>query len=146
VAYADWQIRRWETPASDFGSARRELLRDDDVLIVILQCGVTRRRVQFTFTGERIYQNINETYLSGLWAVRPPGLGATWHVESSDFWRALTSDPLAAEMFKQRREYVFLTEDDVIQVISVAEPRIDELAPADPASGLPGLSDVYYKR
>ena len=147
VDYSQWRISRWETPASSFKSARRESLCDRENLVITLQEGIgSRRRVQFTFSRERLYRNINETYLLDLGSVLPRGLGATWTVEGSDFWNRATGEPHAADLLKGRREYVFVTEDDVIQVISANEPRIEVLGPADPETPPPGLSEIRFKR
>ena len=128
---------------------RRELLGQDqdyDLTIVVQDRVDAGTREVLVLRLERLYRNINETYLTDLWTTRPQGLGATCQVENSDFWRGVMSDPLAEQMHHRAAiEYVFLTEDDVMQVISRRVPAIEVLPPADDGTNLPGLSEIWHE-
>lgn len=145
--YENWKIQKWETPVSNFGSSRLELLIDSEFLTIILQegAGVLRSRVKFIFKGDYAYRNINESFRNDLWATIPPNLGQTLIVEDSDFLKALKADDLGEEVFANAKHYVLKTEDDVIEVVSVDHPEIQIVENADPKASLPGKSKIVHK-
>lgn len=146
--YKNWKISKWETPISNFGSSRMELLMDTDFLTIIIQegAGDIRSRVKFIFRGDYAYRNINESFRNGLWAILPPRLGQTLKVEKSDLIEILRSDELGSDTFLSAKHYIILTEDDVIEVIAAVDPEIHELDQADPDAALPGKSIIRIKK
>ena len=128
TVYSKWKIIKWPTPMSGFSSPRLESLQDGMQLQIIVQnpaYGEHQPRMEFIFSGIYAYRNINRSYRNHLWTVAPKtGLGNTWMVQNSDFLDVLKADAQGALTFQDARHFVILTENDVIEVVSAAPPRM----------------------
>lgn len=145
--YKSWQPSRWPTPMSGFKSPRLEYLLDKDHLEIVIQemDGDIRFRVHFRFEGVYAYRNINESYRSQLWEKLGQEFGKTLKVQFTDFLDVLRADAKGAYTFGKATQFVIITEDDVIEVVALNEPKVTQIDSADPLSPMPGKSVIYYE-
>ena len=148
--YEDWAAERWETPFHDVESLVMVSLIDDGSLEVVLEDarGEARNRWSVCFEQVVAYRNILEEYRLALWSRREE-IGAprgwSWRLTSSDWLGALReSESLIDVHAKDARHYLIATEDDVIEVFTPEEPRIEDLGSAGDAP-VAGKSVVYYR-
>jgi hypothetical protein len=137
TVYSKWKIIKWPTAMSAFSSPRLESLSDGMQLQIIVNnpaYGDHQPRMEFIFSGIYAYRNINRSYRNSLFkAIPTAGMGNTWMVQNSDFLDLLKEDAQGALTFKDARHFVILTENDVIEVVSAAPPRM-RLLKADDVS------------
>jgi hypothetical protein len=149
--YENWQVKRWETPISDYSSIQMLSLKDDGKLNIKLQIIKGKaggKRFSITFKNYLAYRNILEEYRLELWnkfTTNDNNLGPTWIVSNSPWINELESnEPLLKEFSPQLIHYVVCTEDDVIEVLSNDVPIITELRPSKSKSNKHGKSKIYY--
>lgn len=133
--YSKWKIMKWPTPMSAFVNPRLESLKDGIQLEIVIQNfthGDQRPKVEFVFSGIYSYRNINKGFRTSLWEVVPlSNLGATWMVQNSDFLDLLKADVQGAATFRDARHFVIATENDVIEIVACAPPRMRLLTEGD---------------
>jgi len=131
--YSKWKIIKWPTPISAFGKPRLEYLKDGIQLEIVIQnFSGGSPRVEFVFSGIYTYRNINRGFRTSLWEVVPASnLGATWMVQNSDFLDLLKADAQGAATFRDARHFVIVTENDVIEIVACAPPRMRMLNESD---------------
>jgi hypothetical protein len=120
-------IDEWETPASDARSLRR--------------------RWRFTFSDAPAYLNLREEYRLELSAegITADKVGWTLLVPNSPWLDLLRrAEPLLDVHHPILSHFQIGTEDDVIDVLSSAAPRIEEVEPADPNSPPAGRSNILF--
>ncbi len=147
--YEDWQIKRWDTPASDINSLVMVSLVDDGVLRIIFEAPrlSNRPRWQFTFNAYPAYRNILEEYRLNLWKHLDQSnqrCGNTFIVGNSPWIAYFQSrEPLIDIHSTNLIHYVIATEDDVIEILASFVEVIDL---GNTASDVPraGKSRVFY--
>jgi len=122
-------------------------LLDDGALSVTVEDvrGDTRARFAFVFGRCFGYRNVLEEYRTLDWPneTTTGGLGWTRVVQDSGWIAELQREPLF-ELHGGRSavHYVILTEDDVIEVLSMDPPRVHALGPTPPDAPRAGKSRV----
>jgi len=127
--YQKWKIKRWETPISDDKNCIMTSLNDDSksVLLSITVERMDNTKWQFIFDSPPAYRNIMEEYRTKLWVVldeTKQRCGNTFIVENSEW---LNEEPFLEFMSEGAKHYVICTGDDVIEVISSKEPKINKV-------------------
>jgi hypothetical protein len=147
--YRGWRVERWETPASDARSLRLVSLVDAGALEITLEDAgdPNRRRWRFTFSDAPAYLNLREEYRLELSAegITADKVGWTLLVPNSPWLDLLRrAEPLLDVHHPILSHFQIGTEDDVIDVLSSAAPRIEEVEPADPNSPPAGRSNILF--
>lgn len=125
--YNDWIIKRWETPVSDCKSfVLKSLLIESSAIVIKIECDAKTFEIQFH--GLPSVRMIDEGYRSKLWLKVPmperSRLGNIWIVENTDFLEFLKNDDLFSHQVKKPKQYVFLFDNEIIEVVSDVEPEI----------------------
>lgn len=149
--YQDWRIKRWDSPISDIHAigmvsltdARRQL---EIVIEAYRQPG--RPRWGFSFSKYPAYRNILEEHRVALWKqldATGQRCGCTFTVEESPWIASFEpEEPVLALNYKVLRHFIICTDDDVIDVLSNAEPKIESIESASADTPEPGKSQNLY--
>ena len=147
--YSGWQISQWQSPVVDLDRVLMVSLTDENrQLVVVLEnpwaSGRPRWRARFhNYSG---YRNIDERYREGLWRWLDESgqrCGATFIVAEDPPFASWATQYLQ-DFEPATKHFVIATDDDVIEVLSAAEPVWEELEGAAPAAPLPGKSRHLY--
>jgi hypothetical protein len=148
--YQDWRIKRWDSPISDTRAiAMVSLIDTQQRLEIIVEAYrlPNRPRWKFTFSKYPAYRNILEEHRLTLWnhlKETNQFCGHTFIIEESPWIASFEpEEPLLALNYKMLRHFVIST-DDVIDVLSNAEPKIESIEPASTDAPEPGKSQNLY--
>jgi len=125
-------------------------LVDDGQLAITLEAprNATRPRWRFTFDTCAGYRNLLEEFRLELWAhldSTAQRCGTTFTVVHSPWIETLREkEGLFAAHYPAIQHYVFLTEDDVIEVLSPSVPTIEALGATPKNEPAAGKSAVFY--
>lgn len=148
--YESWIIQRWETPLSRITRIAMASLIDDGHLAITFEAPRQEGRPRWRFVFERYpgYRNLMEEYRLQLWEhldSTQQRCGNTFIVESSPWIVELRQkEGVFDAHFPTLFHYVFLTEDDVVEVLSPTVPLIQELGPTPEGTSPAGKSVVFY--
>jgi hypothetical protein len=128
--YYKWKIKRWETPISDskwLGMVSLHDVTEMNILDIRLNDG--KQEISIKFENYPAYRNILEEYRTALWRhldETSQRCGWTFEVVDSSWSEELNKrEPLLEFKNPGLRHFVLSTDDDVIEVLSNLEPRID---------------------
>jgi hypothetical protein len=142
--YAGWRIKRWETPVVDLDRTLMVSLTDakQELVIVFEGSPPSRSRWRVRFRDYPAYRNIDELHRANLWLWLDESgqrCGATFIVDEQT--RFASWDAPSLDVFEPKvRYFVIATNDDVIEVLSAAEPIWDAIEAARVDEPLPGKS------
>jgi hypothetical protein len=126
---------RWDTLLSDITSLMLVGLQQEGTrLRIVLEGEVTGERAEFTvvFVAFFAYRSLREEYRTTLWSSVPVGarLGWTrWVAESQWVAEMMSSEPLfVAHGGGDARHYLICTEDDVVEVLAIEAPVIEQVS------------------
>lgn len=148
--YETWIIHRWETPLSAIKSIAMASLIDDGHLSIILEAPREEGRPRWRVFFEKSpgYRNLIEEYRLELWEhleTTQQRCGNTFTVANSPWIAELRlREPLFDAHHPKVSHFVFLTEDDVIEVLSPGEPVIEALGETPDGTPPAGKSTVLY--
>jgi len=128
--YDKWKIKRWETPVSDTKNLGMVSLKDLASAItfeILLNDG--KKEIVITFENYPAYRNILEEYRLRLWRYLDETsqmCGSTFEVIESSWAQELSKDESLLEFHNPgMRYFVICTNDDVIEILSNEEPKIE---------------------
>lgn len=148
--YEGWRFERWETPISDLRSVAMVSLVDDGSLHLTIESlrDPGRARWRFSFKQAPVYRNILEEFRMELWPLvhsGGPRKGWTLRVPDSPWANDLRArEPVLEVSHPVLHHFLITTEDDVIDVLSPAEPQIRQVAPGTKDDPAPGKSRVLH--
>jgi len=148
--YETWIIERWNTPLSALQSVAMVSLIDDGQLSITFEAPREpgRPRWRVTFENAPGYRNLLEEYRLELWHhidSTQQRCGNTFTVANSPWLAELRQhEGIFDAHHTSAAHFVFLTEDDVVEVLSSAQPVIDFLGSTSDGVPLAGKSTVYY--
>jgi len=138
---ADEKYIVWDTPLCFGKSIGLVYLLDDGKLTIVIQDNRDNfRRVKITFDYVAIYRNIEEMYRSS----DTMNSTKSWTVliENSKWLSELRAkEDLIDELLPEIKHYQIITEFDVIDILSDAEPNVEEI---EAGSEYVGEAPVYY--
>lgn len=148
--YDTWIIERWETPLSAIESIVMASLVDDGQLAITFeaprQAGRPRWRV--TFESAPGYRNLVEEFRLELWDHldrTQQRCGNTFIVANSPWIAELRQrEALFDNYHPSASHFVFLTEDDIIEVLAPSRPAIESLGITPEGAPPVGKSNVFY--
>lgn len=119
--YKGWRITRWDTPVVDLDRLLMVSLTDAqrELVVVVEEHNSSRRRWRVRFHDYPAYRNIDEMHRTSLWRWLDESkqrCGNTFIVDEQPrlaSWGCLDFD---------QRHFVIVTSDDVVEVVSGAEP------------------------
>lgn len=148
--YETWVIERWETPLSALGSVAMASLFDDGQLSITFEAPreLGRPRWRVTFDKAPGYRNLVEEFRLELWHhldSTQQRCGNTFTVANSPWIAELRQrEALFDAHYPSASHFVFLTEDDIIEVLSPSRPSIEFLGPTPEGAPAAGKSTVFY--
>jgi len=149
VEYETWIIKRWETPFSAIGSIALASLVDDGQLTITFEAPREPGRPRWKVKFDKIagYRNLLEEFRLELWQhldTTQQRCGNTFTVANSPWIKELRRrEGVFEAIHPNSSHFVFLTEDDVIEVLSSNSPAIEFLGATPEGSKPAGKTTVY---